>query len=351
MLSQLIRRGIGLPVLAMVCIQITAGDDLYAQNAPQSTQASEPAKTPRSQDAAAANTVNQRIAELIRETASVDFRTRTIAWRELQKLGAQMIPEVVKALDSLNAEKQTSQSRKLSTRCRYLLDTCLGSRDEPTRQAARRALKQLQHSKNRTTAAFATYLLRVGPRQQSATTRNSLQNLRPNGEITCSWNRPLSWMVAEATMDENYVTWIQVKESDQTTDITESPQGAIKMKVTQTADGKRRVSDYAADSEGELKKKFPDAHKAYKRARSFFDRNGMKERMQRLFEQYENPPARGRGFARSSSATQARRLQRAQETIDSAVQQMRALIKQAPLPKQEFQKHIEEIEAARRMLE
>ncbi len=349
-------------VLAMVCVQITVIGDLSAQNAPQSKEEAQSKETPQSQDAAASNEANPRIAQLIKDLDSDAFQTRQRASRELEKLGGQVIPEVTKALESASAEVQS--------RCLLLLTKCWGSRDEPTRQAAGRALKQLQDSKNPTVARFAKRLL--VPPKSGGPPRNPLQILRGAGV------RPFgkaggavqgvaraqqgftrrdsngSIIKGQSSTDNNGVKSIHVEENGKTIDVKQNPQGAIKVKVTQSVDGKPQVTHYAGDSEDELKKKHPEGHKTYKHVQAMFDKNklpqpeNINDARQRVLQLMRG---RGRGFARPNPATQARSLQQAQLQIDAALKQMRVLIKQAPLPNQEIQKQIEQIEAARNTLE
>ncbi|MEO1994003.1 MAG: hypothetical protein ABGZ17_01870 [Planctomycetaceae bacterium] len=316
-----ILRLVGVSVWAVVCAQITAGGGLYAQNAPQS------------KDVTASQEANARIAQLIKELDSDAFQTRQRASRELDKLGGQVIPEVTKALAHASAEVQA--------RCLLLLTNCWRSPDESTRQAARRALKQLERSENSEVAVYAKRMLDPPKTKQSKGPQfggNVVQRVR----AAAFANRGRSVRMSNT----NGVQSIHIEENGKAIDVKQNPQGAIKVKVTETVNGKQQVSDYAADSAEELKKKHPDGFKTYKYAQSMIDNNNkLQQRIQLQLR------ARGRGFARPNLATQARSLQQAQQQIDAALKHMRILIKQTPLPEQEIQKQLNQIEAARNTLE
>jgi len=352
------RRAVAL-ALTILCTQLTVGGELFAQTAsqaPDETQSKQPSQPKQPQDAAPVPKANPRIAELIKDLDSDDFQTRQRASRELEKLGSQVIPQVTKALESASTE--------VKSRCMLLMARFLGSGGEPTRQAAWRALKQLQNSKDPTAARFAKDLL---ARPSPAVAAGRLQILRAqggragraggavqgaaraaNGFIFAHRDGNGSLIKGRSSTDNNGVKSINVVENGKTIDVKQNPQGAIKVKVTQSVEGKPQVTHYAADSEDELKKKHPEGHKTYKHVQSLIEKSRV---LQLPARQQVIQRARGRGFARPNPATQARSLQQAQQQIDAALKQMRALIKQTPLPTQEIQKQIEQIDAARNTLE
>jgi len=339
-------------VLVVVCAELTSGGELFAQSATDESQAQQPA---RSQEATASAEGNQRIAELIKKLDSDDFRTRQRASRELDKLGGQVIPEVTQALESASAEVQS--------RCLLLLTRCWDSKDEATHKAAERALKELQDSANPIVAQFAKRLLNPSqPNNPLNPRRGGFGRVggvnRIGGRVVKSFTRRQAngqVVKGQLSTDNNGVKSIHVEEDGKTIDVKQNPQGAIKLKVTASVDGKSKVTHYAADSEDELKKKHPEGHKTYKHVESLFvqrplekplNAKDMQQRIQQL-----RARARGRGFARPNQAGQVRSLQQAQQQIDAALKQMRELLKQTPISNQQLQKQIEQIEAARKTLD
>ena len=147
------RRAVAL-AWAILCTQLTAGGELFAQNASQASDETQSKQPSQPQDVAPVSKANPRIAQLIKDLDSDDFQTRQRAGRELEELGGQVIPQVTKALESASAE--------VKSRCMLLMARFLGSGDEPTRQAAERVMKQLQNSKDRFVARFAKDLA-AGP--------------------------------------------------------------------------------------------------------------------------------------------------------------------------------------------
>jgi hypothetical protein len=209
-----------------------------------------PSDRPNDGVAAAAPSLDL-IRQWVKELDSDEFEVRQAATRKLIEAGRAAIEEVAKAAEG-NSLEVTSRSIEI-------LAKLLASDDEGVKTAARRALEQLARSPNRSAAQRAEGILNPTPPElpnvpafrggRAPIQIQGLQVLGGGGRVRISNN--------------NGQKTIEVDEPHRKVKIEESPEGAIKMSITETVDGKEKTSNYEAKNADELKKNHPDAHKVY----------------------------------------------------------------------------------------
>lgn len=161
------------------------------------------------------------------------------AARQLQKIGAPAVPAVAKGADG----------KQIATIARYfdVLGQMQVSDDEATAKAASEALEELAKSETEIVARRARTMIRLKPVMRMQKEAREKAGIGNDGAGA-----------AEGRVSK--FTWTGDGKSLQ---LTEAADGSFSGTVTETVDGKEKVTQVQVANEKELEEKYPDAHKLY----------------------------------------------------------------------------------------
>ncbi len=207
---------------------------------------------------------DKQIERLIKDLDSNTFRTRAQAAKELEKAG-------VRALDAVSrhAEKGSLETR---LRCFKILAKSLWSKDERVAAGAKAVLEKLAKSDNRRVANQAKSALKkseqkkLAPEQVAKAGGLQVQRMRMDfddgqgtvAHVEVQASGGTGPVCASIKTDRLMAT--DVKVDGKRIWITENQQGAIEVQIT----GKD-IKTFTAKNAAELKKKYPEAYKLYKK--------------------------------------------------------------------------------------
>jgi len=186
----------------------------------------------------------------IEDLDSGQFSKRQHATVELRRAGTRVFPLLVEA--------SASESRERSGRAIQILEYYFKNGDADSKAAAEKSLKSVVENGPQRASQRASHILKppVEP-----------MNPAPGPQQGAIQLQVLGGLVRGAKQikvsNVNGVKTITSKEPGKTVELKEDPNAGIKMKVTETKNGKKKVTNYEAKNAAELKKKHPDAHKLY----------------------------------------------------------------------------------------
>jgi len=226
-----------------------------------------------------------QIAQWIKDLDSDDFDARKKAATQLVAAGKRAAGQVGKAAEGDSAE--------VTARCLDILAKLLQSTDAETKAEAKKALESLAKGKNPAAARQADALLNPG-KVAGSPPEGAFGGAGPGiggpGGVPPGVDPPgigppggglpgfgppgigpggifggaaPGLRISVKTVDGNKT--IEAEEGGKKTKIEVSAKGEIKMEVTETVDGKEKVSKYEAKNAEELKKNHPEAHKLYEK--------------------------------------------------------------------------------------
>ncbi|NQT37307.1 MAG: hypothetical protein HQ581_07460 [Planctomycetes bacterium] len=192
----------------------------------------------------------ERIATLVKKLDSDKFAQRQDASRQLTAVGKPAIVALTEAA--------TGESLEAIVRSIDVLKGFCESKDDPTKAAAREALKKVAKSDRASAARRAQDALKATEEK----VRNPAGVIGP-GQIQIN----VAGMAGGRRVSMkniNGVKEIEADEGDRKVKIVDDPAKGIKMEITTTKNGKKSTEKYEAKNADELKKKHPEAHKLYK---------------------------------------------------------------------------------------
>ena len=191
------------------------------------------------------------IARLVEQLDASRFADRQRASDKLAALGKSAIPALAKAA--------VGDSIEVTVRAIELLHGSLDSADQPTSDAARRALETVAKSDHAAAARRAQELLRVNG-QQRHTRLQAGNGIFPGGVLRLNMpglgQRRSVWNI-------NGVKETEVVENDRKIAIHDDPRKGIRIEVTTKECGKDVTKKYEAKNAGDLKKNQPEGHRIY----------------------------------------------------------------------------------------
>jgi hypothetical protein len=198
--------------------------------------------------------VDDQIADWIRQLNSSQFAKRDDASRKLRGLGAAAIPALAKAA--------TGDSREVTLRALEILKQHFREGDAGTKEDAEAALKKLADSDHPSAARRAKDILE--PPQPPAARVNAAQAFQMPIQIRVQAGGGGANQVRQIQI-ANGVKKIEARDGDRQVKITENANGSIQMEIISKVDGKEQTKKYEAKNADELKKKDPEAHKLYEK--------------------------------------------------------------------------------------
>ena len=224
-----------------------------------SAQTGKPAVT-RSQ---AKSATPAEIARWIRALDADRFRDRQQATKQLEQAGPRAFGALVKAAQGDSAE--------VTARALRILTKAFRSSQAEVKAAAKTSLERLSKSSQPSASRQAKRVLEVAAAQRQAAGRKfgfggkgGIQ-LRAVGARINIRGIGGGGGVQIQVKNVNGQKTIDATENGRNIHIEESPQGQITMRVTETVNGKKKVSTYKAANAAALKKKSPQAYKLYQK--------------------------------------------------------------------------------------
>lgn len=233
----------------------------------QAVKADEPAgdppaaETKPAQSADDAKTSDQ-IAALIKQLNDDRFAVREAATRKLVKIGAPAIAPLAEAAQGSQLE--------VTTRAFTVFEKLWKSNDIETREAVGKALDDLAASDHETASARAEKMLAKLDEKDEQPPFGAFGQVLPFGgnaqiQIQVQAIAGGAGNVKKIKIKNvNGVKDVEAQDGDLKVKINETPNGGIKMEVTQkNKQGKEETKKYEAKNAAELKKQHPEAHKLY----------------------------------------------------------------------------------------
>jgi len=194
------------------------------------------------------------LTEWVRQLESNEFATRRQATEKLIAAGAAAVEPVAAAANTDDLE--------VATRCIAILGELLKSADKSTSDSARKALERLAESERKSVARRARSTIapaETGEPDQVVGGFNVI--LRGNVQLA-----PGAGQVFRIqTRNINGNKEVEVDDNGKKIRIQESPGKGIQISVTETVDGKEKVSKYEAKDVDDLKAKHPEGHALYEK--------------------------------------------------------------------------------------
>lgn len=188
------------------------------------------------------------LESLAKQLDSDEFTERQAASEQLQALGKDAVPVLIKS-----AQHKSLEPRRRSF---AILNELLKSKDADTKAAAKKALEQLAESENDTVASAAKKALQPPKPLRPAGFGNF------NGAVQIQIG---GGGVQVKVTDNNGVKTIEVQEGGKQVKIVEGPNG-IDAQITQKdANGKAKTTKVTAKDLDDLKKKSPELHGYYQK--------------------------------------------------------------------------------------
>lgn len=270
-------------VIGLVCLSVSAGWALADET---------PARQPSAESAAS-------VGELVQQLDSDKYAEREAATQKLIALGKQAISAASAATKSTSSE--------VSKRAFEVLRQLASSDDEKTADLAKAALKKLAEDKDPHVARRAAGVLHPPADRQAAVPNvplipRGIQIVPPGGfqipppaggfgaqiQIQAGVAGGGANVKIVQAQIVNGAQKIHVQDGDKKIDIDDDPQGGIKIQVTETENGKQKVSRYEAKNLDELKKKHPEGAKLYEEYAG--KQNGIQVQVQQLQPGLPIPP-------------------------------------------------------------
>lgn len=290
-------------------------------------------------DSAKAAPSAERIEQLIRQLDSDDFEARQQASAELAEAGAAAFEALARAA--------RGDSLEVTSRALAILGKAAASEDEVLRTAARKHLEQLAASDHPIAARRAKAILEP-PQNEAPQPVPGFGGVQVQGiAIAIAGGQRVQVRVV------NGQKTIEVEEQNRKVVIEESPQGAIKMKVTEKAGEKEKTTAYEARSADELKKNHPEAFKIYEQYSKVGGGGGANIQIQAV-----PVPLPGGGAIQPALPQRIRilrgeaaeQLDEARQELQQAVEELRKVTEKGPTP-DELKQVLEKLDAARKKLE
>lgn len=197
---------------------------------------------------ATADEAKPDLEALAKQLDSDEFTERQAASEQLQALGKDAVPTLIKS-----AQHKSLEPRRRSF---AILTELLKSDDAATKAAANKALEQLATSENNNVASAAKKALKPPAPERPAGFGNF------NGAVQIQIGG--GGMQAKVT-DNNGVKTIEVQEAGKQVKIVEGPNG-IDAQITQKdKNGKQKTTKVTAKDLDDLKKKSPELHGYYQK--------------------------------------------------------------------------------------
>jgi hypothetical protein len=299
------------------------------------------AEEPKDKPAAAPTAL--QIAQWIKDLDSDRFQERQQASNRLIAAGKHAAAQVAKAAEGESAE--------VTARCLDILSKLLQSADAEAKAEAKKALAGLAQSKNAPVAKQAEALL--DPDKPAAESPAAPVPLVPGGPprviIGGIGVAGPGMRISVKNVDGNKT--IEAEEPGKKTKIEESAKGDLKIELTETVDGKEKVSKYEAKDAEELKKKHPEVHALYEKYSKFGP--GVAIRFGAI------GPGGAPGFApaarpfRLGAVPQKAldQMEAAGKQLAEATEKLRKLAEESRISPEEVKKLADQIEAAKKQLE
>jgi hypothetical protein len=226
-------------ILTLLIISIATLQSAQAQETKNTTEV-------KSTDVKVSAETKAEIEKLINDLQTGKFLDRKKATEGLIKLGAAAVPAVSKAV--------TSEVVEVRGRSMEILKEIYNGKDAAAKKAAKDALTKISEGDNELIAIRAKQILRpVGPANP---------NVRANqfGAVIAGRGMKVS------TRTVNGVKHIDAEENGTKYKMVYDPKNKITVEITtKDAKGKETTKKFQAKNLDELKKKHPEAHKAYER--------------------------------------------------------------------------------------
>ncbi len=240
-------------VVTIACLQAVSADEPAGTGPAAETKPAQPADDAKSSD---------QIAALIKQLNDDRFAVREGATRNLVRIGAAAIAPLAKAAQGSQLE--------VTTRAFTVFEKLWKSGDVETREALRKALDELAASDHETSKARAEKMLAKLDETDEQAPIGAFGQVLPFGgnaqiQIQVQAIAGGAGNVKQIKIKNvNGVKDVEVQDGDLKVKINETPNGAIKMEVTQkNKQGKEETKKYEAKDAAELKKQHPEAHKLY----------------------------------------------------------------------------------------
>jgi hypothetical protein len=278
----------------------------------------------RGDEPASAAATPLQIAQWIKDLDSDDFAVRQQASARLIAAGKQAASQVAKAAEGDSAEVR---ARSLD-----VLNKLQQSADAETKAEAKKALTELTRSKNAEAAKQADRLLNPSKAASAETPRDPLvpggiggvPRIEIRGGVAGGGMR-----VSTKTVDGHKT--IEAEEAGKKTKIEETPKGEIKIEITETVDGKEKVSKFEAKTAEELKKNHPEAHKVY--------------------EKYSKMTVARPIRVGAIPQKALDQIEEAKKQLEDATEKLRKLAEESRITPDQVKKLAEQVEAAKKQLE
>ncbi len=293
-------------------------------------------------DKAAAAPTALQIAQWIKDLDSDRFQERQQASSRLIAAGKHAAAQVAKAAEGESAE--------VTARCLDILSKLLQSADAEAKAEAKKALEGLAQSKNAPVAQQAEALLNPDkPAAESPAAPAPAPGGPPRVIIGGIGVAGPGMRISVKNVDGNKT--IEAEEPGKKTKIEESAKGDLKIEITETVDGKEKVSKYEAKDPVELKKKHPEVHALYEKYSKFGP--GVAIRFGAI------GPGGAPGFApvarpfRVGAVPQKAldQMEAAGKQLAEATEKLRKLAEESRISPAEVKKLADQIEAAKKQLE
>ncbi|NQU24589.1 MAG: hypothetical protein HQ567_25180 [Candidatus Nealsonbacteria bacterium] len=193
-----------------------------------------------------------QIGQWIKQLDADEFSAREAAAVKLAEAGKS-------AIDGL-AEAAVGESLEPATRSMQILRKLYGSDDEPTKTAAKEALKKIAKAGHSTSSPRAKQLISPKPKEQALPGVLGMPNIQifGGGNVIAATTKSVS------VSNVNGVKEIKVEEDGRKIKIKDDPKSGIEMSITETKDGKEKTKTVKAKNADELKKKDKAAYDLYK---------------------------------------------------------------------------------------
>lgn len=191
------------------------------------------------------------IETLIRELDANRFSRRQAASEKLKKLGVAATEGLTKAA--------LGDGREAATRALEILIDQYSHSDEQVKKAAEAALKKIETSEKPAVARRASEALHPKPPPPAPRAMPAFP-----GQIQIQV-QGIAIGQGIQVRNVNGVKTIEAKEKDRTVKIVDDPNNGISVTITETKNNKKTTRQFKAKDAAELKKKHPEAFKAYEK--------------------------------------------------------------------------------------